>query len=209
MTPANVRPNQPVDNYVAAAMAAFDAGQYPKAIKFFDKAIRLSIGNMAEIYVYRGECCAYLERWEEALQDFGKALQHDAFMVEAYNERGNVRRFMGDYQGAIEDQTIALRIDPQFMEAYYNRALAYQALQQWTPAEADLSQVIQLMPGFAPAYQLRAESREQLHQWTDAIHDYERYLRMGGGREYDNHVEIQQHLWRLKMKRFFLRFIGR
>jgi hypothetical protein len=47
--------------------------------------------------------------------------------------------------------------------------------------------------------------RAARHDYNGAIHDLERYLRLGGGREYDNQSEVQSYLISLRVQRLVLR----
>ena len=194
-----------VDNYFEQGIAELDAGNYETAIGLFDKAIRLSLGDIAEIYLYRGEAFAFLEEWTEALKSFNHALHRDPYMANAYHERGNVRRFMGDLQGALEDYGYALRINPQLYDVYFNRALTYEALGELSQAESDFTQVIQLNSGIALAYEGRGRIRAEQANYDLAIEDLQRYLRMGAGREYDNQSDVQAMILSLRGKRLLRR----
>ena len=196
-----------VDNYFQQGLALLDEGDYLNAIDLFSKALRLSLGNIGQIYLYRGEAFAHLERWDDALADFNAALREDVYMAEAYNERGNLWRFQKEYESALTDYGTTLRIDPNYFEAYYNRALAYEEMGELDLAENDLTETIALNPGVAAAYEVRGRIRAAKHDYNGAIADLQRYLRMGGGREYDNHSETQGFILSLRMHRFIRRLL--
>jgi len=196
-----------VDNYFEQGLALMDAGDYDGAVAMFDNAIRLSLGDIAEVYVCRGEALGYLGRWKEAENSINEALRHQPYMATAYNERGNVRRFQGDNENAITDYTMALHIDPTYYEAYYNRALAYEEKKRFADAEEDLSRTLALNPTVTQAYEARGRVRAARHDYDGAIADVTRYLRVGGGHKYDNHSEVQGFLFMLRVQRFFWRFI--
>ncbi|MCA9882405.1 MAG: tetratricopeptide repeat protein [Anaerolineae bacterium] len=194
-------------NYFEQGVAHLQADDYDAAIEAFTKALRLTLGDLAQVLLYRGEAYAYKGDFPRAMADFNEALRQNAYLTEAYNERGNLRRFMGDVSGAIEDQTAALTLEPNYAEAYYNRALAHEALGQAEAAESDLSQVIRLNPTIAPAYELRGQMRIQLNDLDGAVADLQRYLRMGGGKEYDNHSETQSLIFTLQLRRLVRKVI--
>lgn len=198
-----------VDNYFEQGLNLMDAGEYLQAIQLFDKAIKLSLGDIAEIYVCRGEAFAYLDDWASAEASLNEALRRQPYMASAYNERGNVRRFQGDFDNAITDYTMSIAIDPTYYEAYYNRALAYEEFKRYDAAEADLNRTIDYNPGIAQAYEARGRVRAVQRNFDGALEDFQRYLRMGGGHKYDNQSEIQGHIISLRLTRFFWRLIGR
>lgn len=190
-----------LDDYFEQGLILFEAGDYAPAVEQFTKALRLSLGDLAETLLYRGICYAYLEAYDKAMADFTGALQRNPYYPDAYNERGNLLRLEGRAEAAIADYTVALRLDGKHYAAYYNRALAYEMVGNYEAAAADLNQIIELNPTIAPAYEVRGRVRANLRDFSGAIADLERYLRMGGGREYDNQSEIQSFIINLRVGR--------
>lgn len=198
-----------VDNYFEQGLTLMDEGDYEQAIALFDKAVKLSLGNIAEIYVCRAEALGYLGRWKDAVNSVNEALRHQPYMATAYNERGNILRFQRDFENAITDYTMAINIDPTYYEAYYNRALAYEETKQFTEAEDDLTRTLALNPTISQAYEARGRVRAAQRKYDQAIDDITRYLRVGAGHKYDNHSEIQGYLFTLRLHRLFWNLIGR
>lgn len=197
----------PVDNYFEQGLEYYETGQYAEAIDMLTRALRLSLGDLAEILLYRGMAYAYLEAYDRAMQDFGAALDRNPYLADAYNERGSLFNLLEQPERAILDLDAAIRIEPAHYAAYYNRAIAHEKLGHFSEAEADLSATIELNPGIAAAYETRGRIRVIVQDYAGAIADLERFLRMGGGREFDNQSEIQSLILSLKMNRFFSRFI--
>lgn len=192
----------PIHTYFQQAVEHYDDAKYEAAIELFTKAFRLSLGDLAEILVYRGSSYAYLGDYESAMEDFNAAVRRDPYNADAYNERGNLLRLQEQYEQSIVDYTMALRIDPQHEAAYYNRGLAHHALENYDYAEVDFTRALELNPGIAPAYELRGRIRALKHDYDGAIDDLTRYLRMGGGRDYDNHSEIQSFVFNLRINKW-------
>jgi tetratricopeptide (TPR) repeat protein len=199
--------NAPITNYFEKAIDFYNASDYEAAIELLDRAFRLSLGDLAEILVYRGSSYAYLGDYENAMEDFNAAIRRNPYLAEAYNERGSLLRLQEQHERAIIDYTMALRIDPDHYEACYNRALSHVALKQHEEAEADLTRALELNPGIAPAYEIRGRVRAEQLNYDGAIDDLRRYLRMGGGREFDNHSEIQSYLINLRINKFLSYFL--
>lgn len=199
--------NQSLQTYFSKGMDFFHAGDYPNAIEMFTSALRLSLGDLAKAALYRGICYAYLENYDQAFADFNQALRHDIYLADAYNERGSIYQMRGDFHAALEDYNHALHIDDRHYAAYYNRGLTLEELGHYPEAEHDLSQAIDLNPSIAPAYEVRGRIRALLEDYGGAITDLQRYLRMGGGREYDNHSEVQSFILNLRLNRLLSRVI--
>lgn len=196
-----------VDNYYEQGLALMDEGDFEQAIQMFDNAIKLSLGDIAEIYVVRGEAYAYLGKWKEAEKSINDALRLQPYLATAYNERGNVRRFLQKFDDAINDYTMAINIDPTYYEAYYNRALAYEEKRQLPEAENDLTRTLALNPTISQAYEARGRIRAAQRNYDGAIDDLTRYLRVGAGHKYDNHSEVQGFLFTLRMQRILWKLV--
>jgi tetratricopeptide (TPR) repeat protein len=199
----------PIETYFDLGMAHFEAREYAHAVDMFTKALRLSLGDLAETHLYRGISYAYLAAYDKAMDDFNEAVRRNPYLADAYNERGNLLRMNEDYERAIHDYDAAITLDSAHFAAYYNRALAYERIGQYAAADSDLTQTIELNPGIATAYEVRGRVRAMLQNYGGAIEDFERYLRMGGGREYDNHSEVQAFIITLRINKFLSFFVPR
>lgn len=197
----------PISNYFDEGKAFFDEGEYEHAIETFTKALRLSLGDLAETHLYRGICYAYLEAYERALSDFNDALRKNPYLADAYNERGNLYRLEGKYQLAVDDYHAAITIDDSHYAAYYNRALAYEKLKQFKDAETDLNCAIDLNPEIVACYEARGRIRAGRKQYEGAIADYRHFLELGGGTDYDNQSEVHSLIITLRINYFLSRFI--
>jgi tetratricopeptide (TPR) repeat protein len=193
------------ENYFEQGVNALATQDYAAAVDALTRAYRLSLGDLAEVLLYRGEAYFCLGEYDRALEDFEESIDRNPRNPEAYNEHGNVLRFQGNYNAAIQDYSGALTLDPAHYEAWYNRALAYEAIGQSKEAESDLTHALELNPEILAAYEMRGRLRAARHDYTGAIDDFGHYLKMGGGREYDNQSEIQSQLITLRLTRFVLR----
>lgn len=198
-----------LDNYFEQGLSLMEDGDFAQAVAMFDSAIKLGLGDMADIYLCRGEALAYLGQWQEAETSINEALRRQPYMAAAYNERGSVRRFQQDDENAIRDYTAAIQIEPTYYEAYYNRALAYEDQHRFAEAEADLTRTLELNPDILQAYEARGRVRASQRKFDQAIDDLTRYLRAGAGRQYDNHSEIQGHLLSLRLQKLFWGLLSR
>jgi hypothetical protein len=111
--------------------------------------------------------------------------------AEGYLERGNKLYTKGEMEKAIGSYNRALEIDPNFALVYYNRGMAYYDERKLREAFADFSKSIELDPEFARAYYRRAKINNLGKRFDRALADYTRYLEMGGGRQYNDHAEVE------------------
>ena len=197
----------PPTNYYEEGLAQLDAGNYSQAIDALSKALRLSLGDLASILMYRGIAYASLNDEARAMADFNAAIQRNPYLADVYNERGNLLVSQSNFEAAIVDYSMTLTLEPEHAEAAYNRALAYESLKQYVSARKDLDLSITLQPEFIQAYEVRGRVRAELDDIDGAIRDLKHYLRRGGGRYYDNHSEIQSFLVNLRVMQFFSRLL--
>jgi tetratricopeptide (TPR) repeat protein len=196
-----------MDNYFEQGLAHLDDGEYDEAIATLTKAVRLSLGDLAEILLFRG--IAYRLKGDEvrALADFDASLEQDPYAAQVYCERGKLFLEQGKLKDALQDFNFALNVDAQFEDVRLQRALTYEAMGLYDEAELDLSTLIQQNPTLSQPYEVRGRVRAHKQCYDDAIADLERYLRMGGGREHDNHSETQAFLITLRVRRWFARLL--
>ncbi|MDE2853998.1 MAG: tetratricopeptide repeat protein [Chloroflexota bacterium] len=197
------------DNYFEQGLRLLEAGDFDGAVAMFDSAIKLGLGDLAEIYLCRGEALASLQRWDEALKSINAALEIEPYMAAAYYERGLIRGQQGEPDLAINDYTMAIHIEPEFEEAYFSRALAYEARKRYAEAEADLTRTLRLNKHELGAYEARGRVRAAQFKYDEAIADLSAYLRSGGGKQFDNHSETQGYLLVLRAQRLLLRLVPR
>ena len=189
-------------SYFAQGLRLLDSGDYAGAVAMFDDALKLGLGDLADVYVCRGEALAYLGEWQAAEDSVNAALRLQPYLAPAFNERGNINRMRGELQQAVNDYTTAIHIEPDFYEAFYNRALAYEARRRYADAEADLSMALRINPKLGQAYEARGRARAKQFKFDLAFEDISLYVNSGAARQFDNHSEMQGYLIVLRVQRF-------
>ncbi len=116
-------PAKTAQDYFNSAYAAYEAGDYGRAIADYSEAIRLKPDD-ASAYYNRGN--AYRAKGDNgrAIADYDQAIRLKPDYASAYNNRGAAFYAKGEYARAIEDYDRALRIDPNVKNAAANKALA-------------------------------------------------------------------------------------
>jgi tetratricopeptide (TPR) repeat protein len=89
-------------------------------------------------YVNDGIANSQKGRYDQALQDFNKALQLKPKDPALITFRGITYYAKGNNTQAIQDFDAALQIDPKFARAYYQRGMVYDNLEKYDKAVADL-----------------------------------------------------------------------
>ena len=94
--------------------------------------------------------------YNEAVAEYGKAIQYDLKNATFYYARGNAERLLKDFTGAIADYSAAIGLDPVYADAYFNKAnaelvlthndhrITKEAVDGYTQSVADYDKTIEL-----------------------------------------------------------------
>ena len=116
-------------------LAYLDAGQFQRAMAFFDTAIDTEPDN-ADAYFGRGLVYHELQQYQQAITDFDRAIGIDPGHPYAHFQRGFVFYQLEQYEQAVVDYTRAIEISPDAW-AYALRSAAYGRLGQRELAQPD------------------------------------------------------------------------
>ena len=150
-----------------AGYAAFEAGQWQRAIDAFSQFLRSdpTMRARGEVYYYRGECYARLRNRREAMADFERALGAnarpplDSFARVAignlYYEQGGDAQAVQVYAEALRNPPKELPIDTVALRM----AVSLQRLGKWELADKYLAYLLDRYPDSPAA----AEAGRRLH----------------------------------------------
>lgn len=140
-------------------------------------------GQTARSYFMQGTDLNNQGRYEEALENFNKAIEIDSNYSAAFNNRGFSKDKLMDFEGAIQDFNSALaynRGDFCTSCCHLNLGLAYGKLNNLEEAIKQFEKAIELKPGYGEAYydlgyayHLMGEKETACENWELAIkYDY-------------------------------------
>ena len=109
----------------------------------------------AKFYIDRGIAYAEKGQFDQAVDDFTKALEIDPKSADTYYYRGIAYVNKGQFHWAIDDFTKALEIDPKSADAYYYRGIAHANKSQHDQAISDYTKALEIGPKDAGAYYYR------------------------------------------------------
>jgi Tfp pilus assembly protein PilF len=132
--------------------------------------------NDAEAYYKKGEFYYSKEKYEEAINEYNKAIELKPDFPNAYKNRGNSYYYLKKYEEAIADYRKAIEIKPDFPNAYYNRGLVYYNQQKYKEAIRDYSKAIEIKPDFPNAYNSRGIVYYYQQKYEEAISDYSKAI---------------------------------
>jgi tetratricopeptide (TPR) repeat protein len=146
---------------VNRAMELSDVGDFAGAIEIWDQWIDGHPGD-APAYAMRALAKLSLERWDEAIADYSRAieLKPEAAFV-GYVQRSYAKYLKGDFDGAIADASRAIQQRPDFGRAYSYRGMARQAKEDLDGAIDDYSKAIAESWKQATAYRLLSKSEDE------------------------------------------------
>ena len=117
---------------------------YVKAIDSFTKYINLN-PNDAMGYEKRGNSYQELKRYQEALQDYNKAIElNPDNSPDIYGKRGGIFGDLSQYQEAIKDYNKWLKLDPETLWPYHYKGMAYRQLEQYDLAIQSWERYVEL-----------------------------------------------------------------
>jgi tetratricopeptide (TPR) repeat protein len=115
----------------------------------------------AEFYYNRGVAYYNKGQYDEAILDYGRALEINPRLAKAYFARGNVYDKLGQHDEAILDFTKTLEINPWYAEAYYNRGRSYYVKKEYDESWKDIKRAQDL------GYKIPAEFLDDLRKASE------------------------------------------
>jgi tetratricopeptide (TPR) repeat protein len=100
----------------------------------------------AAAYFYRGTAHGASERYDEAIEDLGKAIEVAPRWPMPYSNRARAFMSKGEAASAIADYDTMVALSPRNATLYVDRAFAYMKLKDFDRALADLQQCLELKP---------------------------------------------------------------
>lgn len=136
--------------YIDKGIEEIHQGKFEDAIENITKSIELK--NDWEIsYFYRAVANQALEKWDDAMLDYTKALQINDKMTDAYYNKAKItlsRKDIAnpDLKKAISDLEKALEQDDKFVDALFAMAAAYKKLGDYHKSLEYLEKLLEIEP---------------------------------------------------------------
>lgn len=141
--------------------AIFDIqdGKYKDGIEKINKSLELK-KDWEIPYFYRAVAHQALEKFDDAILDYTKALEFNDKMTDAYYNRAKILLSRKDIENpdinrAINDLEKALELDANFVEALYAMGAAQKKVEKFELALKYLDRAIELQPDFIHAKALK------------------------------------------------------
>jgi tetratricopeptide (TPR) repeat protein len=140
-------------DYYNIAELAIGAGQYDKAVEYFDLALAenttLIASGDALMYIYKDKAGALtdLGRYDEALKTVDAGLIQFKNNSGLWNNKGYVLYKMGRYSDAVDAYDHAVSIDPSYVKGWINKGNALIGAGRYQDAADAYNKALTLDPG--------------------------------------------------------------
>lgn len=141
------------------------------------------LAQSARSYFRAGEEFHRSMNYEDAIDQYTKAIELDPEFDDAYINRARAYSQTGDHASAAVDFDRALAFNEKDHELYYLSAREWYLQGKSKVSLAKLNQAIERKRNFLEAYQLRADVYMDLKQYEKALHDYQKCLRINEDEE--------------------------
>ena len=110
-----------VQQYYDKGVEFSEQSQLRKSEAYLTRAIELQENNNPLPYYSRAFIKANLQKSQEAIDDYSKAIEFEPAFSEAFENRGALYDELGNYDEAISDYSRAIKINPKSGIAFLNR----------------------------------------------------------------------------------------
>jgi predicted O-linked N-acetylglucosamine transferase (SPINDLY family) len=150
------------------------------------------------LLVKRASALLALQRYEDALKSYDRALLTNPRDVVALNDRGNALLRLNRYQDALESYDRALALEPNNVTLLGNRGHLLGELRRPQDALASYDRALALEPKLVPVLTNRGNALLELLRNEDAIESYDRALAIDPGyaAAHNNRANVLQSLRR-------------
>ncbi|MDR0709269.1 MAG: tetratricopeptide repeat protein [Spirochaetaceae bacterium] len=138
-----------IDDLLLMALSAHNSSRFLEAVNLYSRILDMDPNPTITslIYKHRGMANFAQSQYQDAIDDFTKALELDGQSYKAAYYRGIVESVLQRYQAAIEDFTLSLSIHPYQSFCHFRRAQSYYHIEDYTAALADCETALSLWPG--------------------------------------------------------------
>ena len=130
----------------------------------------------ARRYWSQGIAYEEMNYYEQAMEEYDKAIQLDSGDPDYYHSRGNTYGKMGDYESMLKEFNKAITLDPSYADYYLGRGFAYREMGNYVRALEDHDKAISLNPDFAEYYYGRGLAYSDMGNYERALEDYDKAI---------------------------------
>jgi putative GTP pyrophosphokinase len=138
-----------IDDLLLEALKAHNENRFADAIAVYSRILELKPDETicSLIYKHRGMANFAQSNYEDAIQDFTKALELDSKSYRVAYYRGVVRSVLKRFSEAIDDYTMSLEINPYQAFCLFRRGQSYFHIGDYPQALSDCESAFAMEPG--------------------------------------------------------------
>ena len=137
-----------------------------------------NIHQGAYIDYYIGLSHQFKGKFDDAIENFNRAIEQNPYFAEAYCYRGTAYFNKKELSCALKDLNEAMRLNSNYDEAYNNRGLVYSHKGQYDRAIKDFDKAIELKSDYAGAYNNRGAAYRDKGEYDRAIKDFDKAIEL-------------------------------
>ncbi|AFZ16688.1 tetratricopeptide repeat protein [Allocoleopsis franciscana] len=126
----------------------------------------------------QGDSNRMIKHYEEAVDDFNKAIKIDPKNQYVLAGRGDTYQRMKRYTEAVADLNTALNIDPKYAFALGSRGETYRLMGDYDKALSDFNQALKLDPQYIFVLGSRGETYQSIGNYDKALVDFNQALKL-------------------------------
>ncbi len=178
------------DKFIVPTLQRGNSSSNAPALLDAGASIAASVGTMqnsstvvidseaVEALINQGNELEDLNRLDDALASYDKALAMNPDYARAHSNRGNVLQSLKRFDEALASYDRALAIRPDYPEAFFNRGNALQAQGRLEEALISYDCALAIKPDFVIAIIGRGAVLQDLKRFDEALATYDRVLRI-------------------------------
>ena len=153
-----------------------DQGQTEAALADYDSALKLKPDGA--LYNSRAKLYFNQQKYDQALQDYNRAIALDSTEGEYYINRGAVYALSNNLPLALEDFNKGLALKPDHANGFKNRSLIYQSFGQWENAIQDIDKYLTMHPEDADLWYEKGRIKNVQNKPSEAMAAFDRAIQL-------------------------------
>ena len=150
------------------ARALWYDGDEEGATEAFNRAFELVEDPEAELLNDYGAALNDIQRYDEALDAFNKAIELDGTVPDYWFNKGNVLNNLGEFEQALDAYQEAVSLEPAPL-GYNHIGLLYMRLQDYENALKAFESVLELNDNFSDVWTNKAQALYHLERYDEAL----------------------------------------
>ncbi|AFZ03792.1 serine/threonine-protein kinase [Calothrix sp. PCC 6303] len=135
----------------------------------------VNAANATELYK-QANTFYELQRYQDALNNYEKAVEIQDNYAEAWYGKGKALSGMKKYQDALTAYDKAIQLQPEYLQAWRGRGFTLYKLQRYNEAIASIDKTLASQNDDAEAWEIKADSLDSLKRYDEAIQAYDKAI---------------------------------